>query len=239
MKMPWYKIVWSYFNEIVLETSGSDINGELYLSLNKGQFQLCTRNAIYSYGNRYDNFFDTFALLNLDKPEVKNVLILGMGLGSIPYMLENSFQKTFDFTCVEPDEQIIQWAHTYILNDLKSFVEVIQTDADTFVSMTEYTYDMICVDVFTDTVVPDEILHPDFMESLKHLLTPSGFILFNHLAMYEKEKERALSYYECIFKKTFVNATYLKLKSNFMLLSDQGRQLKKASANLFMNGSLL
>lgn len=223
MKIPWYKFWWSYVNEIILESSNSDINGDLYLSLNKGQYQLCTRNAIYSYGDRYDNFRDSFAQLRLDLPRVQTVLVLGMGLGSIPYMLEKRFKQKMEFTCVEPDEEIIHWAHEYVFCDLISFIEVLQTDAATFVSMTEEKYDMICVDVFTDTQIPEDITDPEFMEELKLLLTPSGFILFNHLAMYREDTEKAMHYFDNVFKKEFETAAYLKLRSNIMLVSDSSR----------------
>lgn len=226
MKPPWYKVFWSYFSEILIESTESEVNEDLYLVLKKGQYQLCTQNAIYSYGNRYDNFSQTFLKLNLDKPDVKSVLVLGMGLGSIPYMLEKLFKRNMEFTCVEIDDEIIGWAHKYVFDDMQSFVQVIEGDAYSFTYLTEEKYDMICLDVFIDAVIPEEFLEIEFMEDLKSLLTENGFIIFNHLALYDIDIQKATTYFNDVFRPCFENSTFLQLKTNMMLLSDQSR-LKK------------
>jgi len=223
MKQPWYKIAWSYFSEILLESTSSEVNNDLYLVLKNGQYQLCTQNAIYSYGDRYDNFRDTFLRLKMDNPPIKDVLILGMGLGSIPYMLEKIFKKDMTFTCVELDEEIIHWAEKYVFDELKSYVEVVHGDAFTFSYTTEQKYDMICIDVFMDDIIPEEYLEHDFINDLPDLLKEDGVIIFNHLALYDKDVKTATTYYKEIFSPCFENPTFLKLKTNMMMVSDKKR----------------
>lgn len=223
MQQPWYKKAWSYFSEILLESTSSEINNDLYLVLKKGQYQLCTQNAIYSYGDRYDNFRDTFLRMKMDHPPINDVLILGMGLGSIPYILEKSFNKEMNFTCVELDEEIIQWAEKYVFDELKSYIEVIHGDAFTFSYTTEQKYDMICIDVFMDDIIPEEYLEHDFIYDLQDLLNEDGVIIFNHLALYDKDVEAATTYYKETFSPCFENPTFLKLKTNMMMISDKRR----------------
>ncbi len=223
MKQPWYKIIWSYFSEILIDSASSEVNENIYVVLKNGQYQLCTQNAIYSYGSRYDNFRDTFLRLDMDNPHIEDVLVLGMGLGSIPFMLETKFKKKMSFTCLELDEEIIQWADKYVFDELKSYVEVIHGDAFTFAYTTEQTYDMICIDVFVDDVIPEEFLEFDFINDLKDLLNDNGVIIFNHLGLYAKDIEFANIYYKDIFSKAFENPTLLKFKSNIMMVSDKKR----------------
>ena len=93
IKPPFWKKILSYFFEFHIESAPSEINPHLYVSLNRGRYQLSTANAIYSFEDLYDNFFDAFKKVNLDQYPIKNVLVLGLGLGSIPLMLEKNLKK--------------------------------------------------------------------------------------------------------------------------------------------------
>ena len=93
MKQPLWKRILSYEYEVHIESATSIYNDELNVLLVKGQYQLVTPEAIYSYGNRYDNFFKAFEQIDLNKEAIESVLLLGLGLGSIPFMLENYFKK--------------------------------------------------------------------------------------------------------------------------------------------------
>ena len=93
MRQPTWKIWLSYFTEIVLERGSSDPNEDLQLGLKKGRYCLSTPNAIYSFGDLYDNFSKSFQQLDIVEKNIKDVLVLGFGLGSIPFMLEKTFSK--------------------------------------------------------------------------------------------------------------------------------------------------
>ena len=123
MKQPTWKRWLSYIREIPIETSESEHNPFLNIVLRNGQYQLCTANAIYSYGDLYDNFSKAFKQIDLDKLPIKNVLILGFGLGSIPLMLEKMFHKKYYYTAVEIDPEVLRLANTYVLPELKSGIE--------------------------------------------------------------------------------------------------------------------
>ena len=77
MKQNIFKKLLSYITEIHIESVQSDYNESLQVFLKNGRYQLCTTNAIYSYADKYDNFKESFDRLNLEVPEVKNVLLLG------------------------------------------------------------------------------------------------------------------------------------------------------------------
>jgi len=107
MRQSIFTKVLSYITQQHMETIHSDYNEVLHVFLKNGRYQLCTANAIYSYGDKYDNFRRSFTQMDLAKMDIDTVLLLGFGLGSIPYMLEKTFQKRYSYTGIEIDESII------------------------------------------------------------------------------------------------------------------------------------
>jgi spermidine synthase len=220
MKPPLLKSLWSYITDVHIESMSSDYNEELHVLLSKGRYQLCTPNAIYSYGDKYDNFTETFNQLRLDDT-IKDVLILGFGLGSIPYMLEKKYGKRYSYTGVEIDDTVIYLASKYVLDDLKSEVQIINADAWNFVQLTEYRYDMICVDIFIDDKIPKIFLTTEFLEIIQSNLTENGILLFNHLGMRQQDADAAMKYHDEIFNKQFPNSVALKVVDNYMMLNNR------------------
>ena len=95
MKQPIWKRLLSYFFEWHIESAPSEANPHLYVSLKNGRYQLCTANAVYSYEDLYTNFLRAFEQIDFDKVPGKDVLILGLGLGSIPIILEKRFGRPY------------------------------------------------------------------------------------------------------------------------------------------------
>ncbi|MEL6802803.1 MAG: hypothetical protein AAFO91_03355, partial [Bacteroidota bacterium] len=60
MEIPAYKRWLSYLWEQQLETTSSEYNPELTVSLVRGRVQLIAQNAIYSFGDYYLNFRKAF-----------------------------------------------------------------------------------------------------------------------------------------------------------------------------------
>ena len=56
MKQPLWKRLLSHLFEIHIESTSSEYNPHLYVSLRKGRYQLSTANAIYSFEDLYYNF---------------------------------------------------------------------------------------------------------------------------------------------------------------------------------------
>lgn len=217
--IPVWKKWASYFTEIVLEHTSSDYNEVLTVSLVKGRLQLSTEEAIYSYADKYDNFRVTFEKMIL--PEKAHVLLLGFGLGSIPFMLEKIFGKTYSYTGVEIDETVIHMASKYVLWDLKSDIELHQADAIYFVAQDTNKYDLIAIDLFISEKIPAVFEEVDFLESVNENLTSNGVLLFNRLAKTEKELTTTKRYYEEVFCKVFPSATYVEIQGNHVLVSDK------------------
>ena len=219
MKIPRWKHWLSHLWEMPLESAASPLNPDLKLGLRRGQLCLSTPNAIYSYGDLYDNFSKSFNQINLGRHGISEVLILGFGLGSIPYMLENVFHKKYRYTGVEADEAIVHWASKYVLPGLASPVEIRMGDALVFAQTCERKFGLICMDIFLDNVVPEEFETIDFLQDLRRILSENGVLLFNRMTFGEADKKQALDFFEKKFRKVFPEGKYIDLGGNWMLVS--------------------
>ena len=216
MQQPFWKKILSYVYEFHIESIYSDINETLHVSLSQGRYQLSTQNAIYSFGDLYSNYYLAFEQIDFDKHKIENVLILGFGLGSIPMMLEKNFRQAFNYTGVEIDECVIYLAEKYVTNTLKSPINIFTADALTFVEICEQQFDLICVDIFLDDVIPDDFQQQDFLQAVKSLLNKDGIILYNRLAQTKADKRASSAFYQEQFLPVFPKGRYIDVNGNWM-----------------------
>lgn len=214
----------SYFTEVSLMKTASELNPNLELKLVKGQFQLCTENAIYSYGLKYDNFDSAFELIPWSTLAVKNALVLGLGTGSIMELIERKYKQMIEFDCVEYDREVITIFDEWVKPKLSSKILLIQEDAFDFCKQNKKKYDLICVDLFLDSWVPDQFETIEFLEFLKSQLNPEAILIFNRLADRENELKKNEFFLKTKFSKVFTQYDILKLDTNWMFFN---RTLKK------------
>ena len=226
VSLPWWKKWLSYLFEFHIESAPSQYNPHLYVSLKNGRYQLCTAHAVYSFEDLYTNFFQTFKHLDLNKREIKNVLVLGLGLGSIPHMLENNFQQNYHYTLVEIDENIIALAEKYCLSRLSSPTMTIQADAYAFIMQNHDQYDLICMDIFLDDVIPSQFESPAFLEALKSTLSDNGILLYNRLYRQKEDKQKTIAFFEGPFSEIFSDAQYLDVSGNWVLMGERDLEVE-------------
>lgn len=219
MRSTWQKIL-SYFIDLSLEKSSSPYNPYLEVLLVKGRNQLITKNAIYSFDDKYENFYTSFNKIAWQKLKAKNALILGLGLGSVIYMLENNFKKKFSYDCVEIDPEIIRLAEKYSLNKIKSPVQTFQTDAHSYVNISSQQYDLILMDVFQSAKVPGKFETIDFLNALKSILNSNGVILYNRMNISHADKKSNQAFLER-FAQIFPSYGSIKVRNNLVLFSDK------------------
>jgi len=211
----------SYFKEVHLESTSSIHNPSLHVSLVEGRHQLSTDDAIYSFDDKYDNFAQAFEQVDWKKFDCQNVLILGLGLASIPFILEEKYKLKFDYTCVEIDEQVIFLAEKYILKNLNSHFEIISTDAGIFIDQCIQQYDLICMDVFENDVVPPQFETVSYLNQLKTILSPGGMIMYNRLALTERDKILSQRFFDNEFRTAFKDGYLMDVRSNYILMNDK------------------
>jgi len=221
MKIPFWKKCLSYITDVHLESHSSEINPALHLLLVKGRLQLCTDNSIYSFEDQYENFYKVFEKMISASWHYSSVLILGFAMGSIPKMLEDNFKLDLEYTGIEIDDVIIDLVSDYVLSQLHSPIQLINTDAAIFIDTNQDTYDLICVDLFLDNVIPNQFQRFDFIKQLKSKLKPNGCVLYNMLGDYQKDKLNAEKYHQSIFSKVFPNSTLYHTGTNYIMISDR------------------
>jgi predicted membrane-bound spermidine synthase len=214
----WIKTA-SYFADIQLEIVESIYSGSLEVICRKGRYALCTNNAVYSYDDLYVNFDDSFEQLDLDAYALENVLVLGLGLGSIPWLLEKKFNKRYHYTFVEIDQKIVNLAEYYTLSELESPYEVVCQDALQYVKNSAKTFDMVVVDLFIDNTVPAAFESSSFLQELKRLLRTEGLLLYNRLADTPDLLVQTEAFYQEVFLPTFPTGKALELGTNRMLIN--------------------
>lgn len=207
----------SYVTDVHFETLESDYNEWLSVVLSRNRFQLLTPNAIYSYGDLYSNFSKAFRALPLSRIAPQDVLLLGFGLGSIPYMIEKRWQMTPRYTAVEIDDTVIYLAHKYVTQYLQSPITLTQADAYAFVVQDDAQYDMICMDVFVDDEVPPIFESEDFLMTLQERLAPGGILLYNRLYLTDADKVATERFFERDFKAVFPAGAALDVGGNWIL----------------------
>ncbi len=219
MQPPFWKKALSYLFEIHLESRSSEYNPELNVSLVDGRYQLYTEHAIYSFGDLYNNFRITFEKIALDQYAIEKVLVLGHGLGSIPYMLEKTFHKKYHYTGVEIDEEVIYLANKYVMQDLDSPQQMICADAYAYVAQCSEKFDLIAIDLFFDNIIPVKFEDLAFLEKIASLLNPGGLVLINRLADLPQAKEKTKLFFEQQFLQVFKTGRYLEVEHNWVLIN--------------------
>jgi spermidine synthase len=217
MYIPFWKKWLSYITPVYLEAAGSDQNPELSVLLNQGRLQLLSGNAIYSWDDLYRNFTIAFETLKIENRHIPEVLVLGLGLGSVPFMLEKKFHKDCHFTAVEWDETIAELASRYTLSRMKSPVDIIVADAEVFVDVCSETFDLIVIDIFEDDLTPPQFEEPEFLRTCHHLLNKGGLLMFNRLHGDGKDKIAAERFFNRVFGVVFPTAWYIDTKGNWIL----------------------
>lgn len=178
----------SYIFDLSVEKKQSDFSGIVEVSLSSGQYKLSTQNAVYSFGKKYTSFNVAFNSIDILNRQIKTVLVLGFGLGSVVDLLE-SHPTIQQIKAVDADKVIIELAKKYLQSNLKNKVEYVCDDAEKFVlDNHDKQYDLVLFDVFIEDETPMNFMKQSFLESLKKLVSNNGLLLFSKINDSNKSK---------------------------------------------------
>lgn len=219
MKFPvniWTKFI-SHIVKVPVDKIDSG-NEPLYVDLIKGRYQLSTDKAVYSFDDKYDNFVTAFRSIKADKFNQKNILVLGGGLGSVPFILEKNHSVKANFTIVEYDLNVIKLFNKYTRPRLESDVTIVETDAEYYMLNNSAHYDMIVIDLFIDDEIPEKFTSHEFLEICKEHLSEKGLLLYNCMTVSEIQKIHSADYKKFIFDVVFKKHDFVKTKYNYVLM---------------------
>ncbi len=111
-------------------------------------------------------------------PQVRNVLMIGLGGGSISGYL-GRFMPDLTIDTVELDPGVIVAAKTYFGIKETARVRYLEGDGRVFLNRRKETYDLILVDAYHGGYVPFHLLTKEFYALIKQRLSPGGAAAFN------------------------------------------------------------
>lgn len=185
----------SYFIPINILKKNSAVSKSLEVTWNNGQLVLDSKNTNYSYGSLQRILKKGLKYIGYERiKKFEHILILGVAGGSVIKTLVDEVKFKGKMTGVELDKEVVEIANTYFkLNQIKN-LELIIDDAFEFVLKTKLQYDLIIIDIFQDTTMPNFLFEDFFVNRVNFLLNPEGFILFNTMVISEKDRIRNLDY---------------------------------------------
>lgn len=155
----------------------SEINGILEVTYINGQKILDTANANYSYGSLQKVL--EFGLKKVDLKSVRNILLLGMGGGSIIKSLRENFEYKENIVAIEIDPKVIQIAKDEFGITESKNQRIIQEDAFQYVKNSNESFQLIIIDLFIDDQVPSIFYSKEFCQNVAKLIDDSGSFIFN------------------------------------------------------------
>lgn len=185
----------SYFIPIKIHQKKSAINKNLEVTWTNGQLVMDSKNTNYSYGSLQRILRKGLHYIGFERiRNFKSILVLGVAGGSVVKTLTDEIGFKGQITGVELDPEAIALAKQYFQIDTIPNFTIIQDDAFEFVLKTRERYDLIIIDVFQDTVMPNFLFEEFFINRINFLLTVNGFILFNTMVLNSDHKQRNSDY---------------------------------------------
>ena len=155
----------------------SSINGTLEITWFNGKKYLNTKNANYSYGSLQKILKTGLQKINLSK--CKNILLLGLGGGSVIETLLNDFKYKDHITALDIDPVIIEISQKEFNISETENLKIICDDAIHYMNNNSEVFDLIIIDIFIDTEVPSPFYKSSFWNQIVKANSSKGSILFN------------------------------------------------------------
>jgi predicted O-methyltransferase YrrM len=198
------KKIFSYLIPIKIYETKSSLSKSIEVTWTNGELVLDSENANYSYGSLQRIL--RLGLKNIGYEKIvsmNHVLVLGVAGGSVIKTLVDEIKYKGKITGVEIDPEIIKIANTYFKLDEVKNLEIVIDDAFEFVLKTKAKYDLIIIDIFQDTTMPNFLFETFFINRVCSLLKSRGFILFNTMLLNDSQNLRNKKYVSEFFKNEF------------------------------------
>ncbi len=142
----------------------------------------------------------------IKRESFKNVLILGLGGGTVAHLLVKKFPEV-KIVGVEIDPVIVQIGREeFNLNKLKN-LKIITDDAFAVAGdpekykLAKNSFDLVVVDLYLGSLFPQEFGTRGFLEDVRNLLSDKGVVVINRILPVSEKMEKEL--FADILKKYF------------------------------------
>jgi spermidine synthase len=175
------KKIWSWILPVPMRRVEGAITPVLEISLENGKKVLNAGEVNYSFGALHDVFRIALQKAKLIENPPADVLVLGLGAGSIVSIIVEEYGQNPDITGVEADPVVIHLAKKEFNIDRFFTLEIENTTAEKFIAENKKQFDLIAVDVFVEAKVPESCQSEKFLSDLYAALKPGGRVVFNEM----------------------------------------------------------
>ena len=213
------KKVLSFLLPINIFHKKSILSKNLEVTWNNGQLVLDSKNTNYSFGSLQRILRKGLKEIGFGTiKEMNHILVLGVAGGSVIQTLSKEIGYKGKITGVEIDADIIQIANDYFKLNQVPNLEIVIDDAFEFVLKTKEKYDLIIIDVFQDSVMPNFLFEEFFINRIGFLLQPNGFILFNTMLLNDLDNVRNRNYLKSFEKNDYLVRTIPRVEQHNELI---------------------
>ena len=222
-------IAYSYILGRIVERTTSDVSPCLEVCHINGKYMLNSLTSNYSYGMLQKVFEIEFRKVNIENRKIIDVLILGFGAGSVASILLDHYKMTCNITGIEKDEKVILLGRKYFNTQRFNNTEIISADAYDYVLENTKSYDLIIVDVYVDSLVPENIESLELLSKIKSSLNNDGMVIFNKMICDEETDKFSKQLLETFGKAMgkFQHHEIHKHYTNLMLVYEHSASAKK------------
>ena len=198
------KKIFSYLIPIKIYETKSSLSKSIEVTWTNGELVLDSENSNYSYGSLQRILRLGLKNIGYEKIVLMNhILVLGVAGGSVIKTLVVEIKYGGKITGVEIDPEINKIANTYFKLDKVKNLEIVIEDAFEFVLKTKIKYDLIIIDIFEDTTMPNFLFETFFVNRICSLVKSHGFILFNTMLLNKSQNLRNKKYVSEFYKNQF------------------------------------
>ncbi len=165
----------------------------------------------------------------LYKPDSKNILVLGLGGGTLPMALSEMLPEA-TITSVEIDPAVIEIARQYFDYKESDRVLSVERDGRIFVkraALKKQSYDWIIIDAFNGDYIPEHLMTQEFLQEVKSVLTDDGVVTANTFS-----KSKLYAYESATYHSVFGSFYNVKRPEtgNRIVLATKNKALKDFDA---------
>ena len=213
------KRLFSYIIPINIHKQKSSVSKNLEITWTNGELVLDSKNTNYSYGSLQRILRKGLGSIGFKTIlKMEHILVLGVAGGSVIKTLTEEIKFKGRITGVEIDPEIIKIANSYFNLDKISNLEIVIDDAFEFALKTKNKYDLIIIDVFQDTRMPNFLFEEFFQNRTCFLLKDKGIILFNTMCLSDKDNLRNKKYLENVNTELYTARTIPRVEEHNELI---------------------
>ncbi len=171
----------------------------LEVTYEQGKKVLNAGEVNYSFGALHAVFRIALQKARIIESPPTEILILGFGAGSIASIIVEEFGQHPRMTGIEADPVVMQLAREEFNIGRFSDLEMENTTAEKFIASCPSQFDLIAVDVFIESRVPESCKTHAFLENVYRCLTKNGRVVFNVMP----EENNDENVFEARFRNNF------------------------------------